>query len=302
MRKILSLIAFLLAMCCSLTVLGQTTNQGTIVGTVKDQNGGVIPSAALTIKNVETNVTRNVTTDGNGNYRVDFLVPGVYHLVVEKSGFKKVELTQVKISVSEITRVDVLLEVGLETAEVLIDVEGSAAINTETATIGEVITSSTIENMPLNGREFTELTGLVPGVTTGSGKTGSVESKGVAAAIDGSRSSYNSYYVDGADSTDNYFGQLVSSPALDAIKEFRVETSLYSAKYGRAGGGVISVVTKSGTNRFNGSAYEFYRGQTFDALPYFYTGPKEDRPVYVQNQYGGTFGGPIFKDRTFFLL
>jgi len=156
--------------------------------------------------------------------------------------------------------------------------------------------------MPLNGREFVELSGLVPGVGTDSGKTGSIESKGTAAAFGGARSSYNSYYVDGADSTDSYFGQLVSSPALDAIKEFRVETSLYSARYGRAGGGVISVVTKSGTNRYSGSLYEFHRSEMFDAIPYFYTGPKEDRPAYLQNQFGGTFGGPIFKNKTFFFF
>lgn len=300
MRKILSLI--MVGLFGAIMCFGQTSNQGTIIGTVKDQNGGVVPSVGITIRNIETNITRNVTTDGNGNYRLDFITPGNYQVIAEKTGFKKTELTQVKISVSEISRADIQLEVGLDTAEVVVDTEGSASINTETATIGEVITSTTIENMPLNGREFVELSGLVPGVMTGSGKTGAVESKGVSAAIDGARSSTNSYYVDGADSTDNYFGTLVSSPALDAIKEFRIETSLYSARYGRAGGGVVSVVTKSGTNKFNGSAYEFHRSQTFDALPYFYTGTKENRPVYVQNQYGGTFGGPILKDKTFFFF
>lgn len=302
MRKILSLIVVAMGLFGSLVCFGQTSNQGAIVGTIKDQNGGVIPSVTVIIRNIDTNVSRNVTTDGNGNYRLDYLIPGNYQIIAEKSGFKKAELTQVKIYVSEITRTDIELEVGDFNEQVTVDTEGSASINTETATIGEVITSATIENMPLNGREFVELSGLVPGVMTGSGKTGSVASKGVAAAIDGARSSTNSYYVDGADSTDNYFGQLVSSPALDAIKEFRVETSLYSARYGRAGGGVISVVTKSGTNKFSGSAYEFHRSQTFDALPYFYTGTKEDRPIYVQNQYGGTFGGPIFKDKTFFFF
>lgn len=302
MRVTAKLVLVAIFLTCAFMAIGQTSNQGAIVGTVRDQNGGLVPAAAITVRNIGTNITRNVVTDGNGNYRLDFLVPGNYQVTVEKTGFKKVELTQLKISVSEITRADVQLEVGLSDTEVVVDSEGSAAINTETATIGEVITDKMVENMPLNGREFVELSGLVPGVSTGSGKTGSVESKGVAAAIDGSRSSYNSYYVDGADSTDNYFGQLVSSPALDAIKEFRVETSLYSARYGRAGGGVISVVTKSGTNKFSASGYEFHRSQTFDALPYFYKGDKEDRPVYVQNQFGGTLGGPIYRDKTFFFF
>ena len=282
--------------------IAQTANQGAVVGSVKDPNGLVVPSVTITITNIATGVSRNAITDTEGNYRFDFLQPGTYKILAEATGFRRSEIAQTTVNVSQIHREDIKLEVGSVSEEVVVTDDANRGVNTENATLGEVINEKIIENMPLNGREFVELSGLVPGVMTGSGKTGSVESKGVAAAFDGSRSSTNSYYVDGADSTDNYFGQLVSSPALDAIKEFRVETSLYSARYGRAGGGVISVVTKSGTNKFNGSAYEFHRSQTFDALPYFYTGTKEDRPVYVQNQYGGTFGGPIFKNKTFFFF
>lgn len=295
MRKTLSLILFsLFILGNGLFCLGQSSNQGTIVGTIKDQNGAIIPSVTLTIKNIETNVSRNVVTDENGNYRADFLTPGNYLILAEKSGFKKAELTEVKVNVSDITRADINLELGNINEQVTVDTNTTAAINTENPTLGEVINERIIENMPLNGREFVQLSGLVPGVMTGSGKTGAVESKGIAVAVGGARASYNSYYVDGADSTDNYFGQLVSSPALDAIKEFRVETSLYSARYGRSGGGVVNVVTKSGTNKFSGSLYEFHRDQTFDAIPYFYTGPKDERPGYLQNQFGATIGGPVY--------
>ena len=281
---------------------GQTSNQGAIVGTITDPNSGVVPAATITVTNTETGVSRTVVTDERGNYRADFLQPGIYRVGVEATGFKRAEMPQATVNVNQANRVDMRLEIGNVNEEVTVSSDTESGINTENATLGSVINETTIQNMPLNGREFVQLTGLVPGVSTGSGKTGSVESKGFAAAIDGSRSSYNSYYVDGADSTDNYFGQLVSSPALDAVKEFRVETSLYSARYGRAGGGVVSVVTKSGTNKFSGTAYEFHRNKVFDALPYFQSGDRDSTPPYLQNQFGATFGGPIFKNKTFFFL
>lgn len=295
---------------------GQTSNQGSIVGTVRDQNEGVIPLVTITVTNIETLVTRTAVTDERGNYRIDFLMPGNYRVVAEIAGFRRTQLTEFRVNVSEIHRADVKMEVGDVTEQVTISPDSVSPVNTENPTLGEVINEQIIDNMPLNGREFVELTGLVPGVSTGSGKTGSVESKGFSAAVGGARSSYNSYYVDGADSTDSYFGQLVSSPALDAVKEFRVETSLYSARYGRAGGGVVSVVTKSGTNDFHGTLYGFHRNKAFDALPYFQTAARDSTPPYLYNLFGGTIGGPIYlptfgeggkgyysgKNRTFFFF
>jgi hypothetical protein len=282
--------------------IAQTSNQGAIVGTVKDPNGLVVPSVAITVTNIATGVARNTVTDTEGNYRFDFLQPGTYRILAEANGFRRSEVAQTTVNVSQIHREDIKLEIGSVSEEVVVTDDANRGVNTENPTLGEVINERIIDNMPLNGREFIELTGLVPGVATGNEKDGAFGSKGVTAAVGGARATYNSFYIDGADTTDNYFGQLLTSPALDAIKEFRVETSLYSAKYGRSGGGVVSVVTKSGTNRFTGSLYEFHRNQAFDAVPYFYTGSREDRPVYIQNQYGGTFGGPIFKNKTFFFF
>lgn len=302
MGKTLSLILFTIFVIGIQICWGQTSNQGSIVGTIKDQNDNVIIAVTITVSNIETGVTRTTTTDERGNYRVDFLAPGNYRIDAEVSGFRRTQIPQVVVHVNEVQRADMQMEVGEVKEQVIVSTDNNTAINTENPTLGVVINENIIDNMPLNGREFVELAGLVPGVQTGSGKTGAVESKDVAASFGGARSSYNSYYVDGADSTDNYFGQLVSSPALDAVKEFRVETSLYSAKYGRAGGGVINVVTKSGTNKFSGSLYEFHRNKAFDALPYFYKGTKDDSPSYLQNQFGGTIGGPIFKNKTFFFF
>jgi len=302
MKKTFSLILAVVILFAVQMCLGQTSNQGAIVGTVTDANKGIVPSAKITITNIETNVSRTAVTDESGNYRFDFLIPGNYRIEAEAVGFKRSELNNVLVNVSTVNRADLRMDVGEVNEQVTVTADGTGAINTENATLGTVIAESTIQNMPLNGREFVELSGLVPGVETGSGKTGAVASKGTAASFGGARSSYNSFYVDGADSTDNYFGQLVSSPALDAVKEFRVETSLYSARYGRAGGGVISVVTKSGTNKFSGSLYEFHRNKAFDAQPYFQTAGRDDTPPYLHNIYGGTIGGPIFKNKTFFFF
>src|SRR5690606_36399120 len=148
--------------------------------TIKDQNEGVIPSVTVTVTNLATGVNRTITTDEKGNYRVEFLMPGDYQIIAEKSGFKKAELNQVRVTVSEIIRADLNLEVGNVNEQVTVDTNSASAINTENPTLGAVIDEKIIDNMPLNGREFIELAGLVPGVMTGSGKTGAVESKGVS--------------------------------------------------------------------------------------------------------------------------
>jgi len=301
MKIKLSQILFVLFFIGGQLCLAQTSNQGVIVGTVKDETGSVVPAVSIKVTNIETGISRTVQSDESGNYRVDFLPPGSYRIEAEVTGFRKALISQVVVQVSEILRTDINLVIG-EISEVVVVSQNDSAINTENSTLGEVISEQIIDNMPLNGREFVELSGLVPGVQTGSVKTGAVDSKGVAAAFGGARSSYNSYYVDGADSTDSYFGQLVSSPALDSVKEFRVETSLYSARYGRAGGGVINVVTKSGTNTFSGSLYEYHRNKAFDALPYFQTADRNATPPYLYNLFGGTLGGPVFKNKTFFFF
>ena len=220
---------------------------------------------------------------------------------MEIPGFKKVQLTELNVRVGQQLRTDAQLEVGEITDSVTVTAT-TAPINTETASLGEVIDNQKIQNLPLNGREFIQLAGLVPGVQSGNPKRGAVYSKGFSVGFNGARSTYNSYYLDGAASTDPYYNQLISSPALDAIKEFRVETNMYSAQYGRSGGGVISVVTNSGTKEFHGALYEYHRNKALDARPFFYTGSKKDQPGYLFNQFGGTVGGPVIKRRTFFFF
>ena len=277
----------------------QSSTHGALVGGVADASRAVLPGAGVVALNLDTGIERRTTTDQRGEFRLEFLPPGRYRVEATLSGFATSAVPEVVVHVSETARVNLRLSVAGVSEDVVVS---AAAINTQTAAIGQIITESNIRNMPLNGREFIELSGLVPGVETGNTKRGSRESKGFSASFNGARSGYTAYYVDGADSTDANYNQLISSPALDAIKEFRVETSLYSARYGRAGGGLVNVVTKSGTNRFSGSLYEYHRNKAFDARPYFYTGTKEDQPEYKFNQYGGSIGGPIARNKTFFFV
>ena len=302
MKKTLSLILFAVFIIGAQICWGQTSNQGAIVGTIKDQNNNVIPAVTITVSNVETGISRTTTSDERGDYRVDFLPPGNYRIEAEVSGFRRSQIPQLIVHVSEVQRADFKMVVGEVKEQVTVSADNSSAINTENSTLGEVINERTIQNMPLNGREFLELAALVPGAESGNQKAGVFPTKGVAVGFNGARSGYNAFYVDGADSTDSYFNQLVSSPALDAIKEFRVETSLYSARYGRAGGGIINVVTKSGTNQFHGTIYEFHRNKALDALPFFQTQKRDATPPYKFNQFGGTIGGPILKKKTFFFF
>ncbi|MDQ3667921.1 MAG: TonB-dependent receptor [Acidobacteriota bacterium] len=302
MKSTLSLVVFAMFLVGAQICWGQTSNQGSIVGTVRDQNDNVVPAVTITVVNLETSISRTTTADDRGNYRVDFVPPGNYRIEAEVSGFKRAQIPEVIVHVSEVLRADFQMFVGEVKEEVTVSSDSAAPINTENPTLGEVINERTIQNMPLNGREFLELAALVPGAESGNQKAGVFPTKGVAVGFNGARTGYNAFYVDGADSTDSYFNQLISSPALDAIKEFRVETSLYSARYGRAGGGIINVVTKSGTNQFHGTIYEFHRNKALDARPYFQIGSKDSTPPYLFNQFGGTIGGPIIKKKTFFFF
>lgn len=295
-----------LALACMLLIAhlpcwGQSTNQGAIVGTVTDESGEVITGAKVTALNIDTQVTRQTVSSEHGDYRLDFLLPGRYQVTAERSGFKKTTVTDLELQVGQARRVDLRLAVGEISGQITVS-SNEAAINTESPALGEVIDNQKIQNLPLNGREFIQLGALVPGAESGNPKRGAIYSKGYSIGFNGARAGYNAYYLDGADSTDGNTNQLISSPSLDAIKEFRVETSMYSVQYGRSGGGVISVVTNSGSNQFHGTLYEYHRNKALDALPVFATGSREAQPSYLFNQFGGSVGGPIRKGKTFFFF
>ncbi len=304
--------SFMLALVitfCTYFAIAQTQNQGALTGTVADSTGAFLAGANITATNVATGIKAKIKTDGNGSYRLSFLAPGNYNVTIEAPGFRKVTLQSVIVTVGTITNGNIKMEVGSANEEVTVS-SSAPLLDTDNAERGDVLESQQIQHLPLNGREFLQLAALEPGAVSGNPKRGIHPNKGgVDVSFNGARGTTNSYYVNGAASNDPLENTIASSPALDAVAEFRVLTNMYSAQYGRAGGAVITVLTKSGSNAFHGSAYEYHRNKALDALPYFYTGPRNKLANYLFNQYGGTIGGPVViphlyngKNKTFFFF
>ena len=298
--RTLILCLFLLLLAAA-TVSAQST--GTILGTIRDSSGAVIPGASLKITHIATETTRETATNSVGNYIAPALQPGVYRIEVEVAGFRKRVIPSVELEVDQAARIDLSLEPGSvsETIEVT---AAQPLVNTESPALGQVIDNARVLNMPLNGRQFLELTLQTPGVVTGNGgpQTGSSTmfqrpGQNSSISVSGGRSQNNSFLIDGTQNTDPDVNAYVVSPSVDMIQEFKMETRNYSAEFGRSSGGQISVVTKSGTNQFHGSAYEFLRNNAVDARPFNNPGAL---PAFRRNQFGATFGGPIIRDRTFF--
>jgi hypothetical protein len=299
MKSIVVTLLMLLLVCFAWS---QTQNQGALVGTVTDSSGAVVAGAKVTVTNVATSIASTIATDDQGAYRLSFLAPGNYVISVGAPGFRKVALQSVVVAVGTVTRTDIKLQVGSANDEVTVTANPDV-VSTENAERGDVLASEQIQHLPLNGREFLQLAALEPGAVSGNPKRGVHASKnGVDVSFNGSRGTTNSYYINGAASNDPLYNTLASSPALDAVAEFRVLTNMYSAQYGRAGGAVVTVLTKSGSNQFHGTAYEYHRNKALDALPYFYTGDRSKFANYLFNQYGGTIGGPVIKKKTFFFF
>lgn len=229
--------------------------------------------------------------------------PGEYRVEIRKEGFEAANVESTKLLVGQARRVDASLRVGAATAEVTVKSE-PVALNTTNASRGAVIESNEIQNLPLNGREFLALASLVPGAYSGTRPLDvtTPAKANYVVGYDGARGTYNSYYIDGGANTSPYYNNMISSPSVDAIQEFRVENSQYSARYGQSGGAVISVVTKSGTNALHGSLYEYHRNKVLDALPYFFQGTRSEEPNHLWNQFGGSIGGPIIKNKFFFFF
>ena len=269
---------------------------GTIVGTVSDAKGGVVAQAKVVVKNSGTNATREVFTNANGEYTAPLLPPGVYEISVEQTGFRRALISQIKLEVDQTARIDVVLQVGAVTEQVTVT-EVEPLIQTDSSTVGQVIDQQKVSQLPLNERNFLAFTLLVPGAQLPS--DGSQNStQGGSISVNGAREQANDFLLDGVDNNDLAINQYTVLPSVDAIQEFKVQSSNSSAEFGRSAGAQINVVTKSGTNQFHGTAFEFFRNRNMDAKNFFDSpGPT---PGLDRNQYGGTAGGPIRKDKTFF--
>ena len=279
---------------------------GTITGEVKDESGATVPGATVTAQNVATNAVRTQVSNVTGNYTFPAMPPGMYQVKAELQGFKTVQ-NAVELHVEETLRVDFTLAVGAltETTEVSAT---STLISTSNATVGTVIENRRIVELPLNGRNYLSLIALSPNVSAGfagAGQAGDRQGGSRAnqqISISGQRREFNYYTLDGVDNTDVNFNTYIFLPSVDALEEFKVQTGIYSAEFGRAAG-QVNVVTKSGSNAFHGTVFEFLRNDKFDARPYAFTAAQAVAPKapFEWHQFGYTAAGPVLKNRLFFM-
>ena len=281
----------------SALAFGQAT-EGTILGTITDSSGAAAPGASVTITNAGTGVARTTTTDGGGDYVVTNLPLGVYLVAVEKPGFKKATHPPVEITVKARVRVDLPLVVG-EAAQT-VEVVGSATqLRTDSAEVSGIIARQTLEDLPILNRNFLAAAALVPGTTGGPRGDRRREMSGESLTIAGTGSDANNFVLDGISNNMEFNGTIGVVPAIDAIQEFAVQTSQYSAEFGRGAGGVVNVAVKSGTNRVHGFAYDYLRNDKLDARPYDFTGTGVAKQPLRRNQFGFGLGGPIRRNRLF---
>ena len=272
-----------------------------LLGAVTDSTGAAVPGATVTIRQNETAAERSATTDDRGNYLFTLLPVGHYSVRVEHAGFKSWTNPNVHLALADRQRVDVRLDIGELSQSV--EVTGQPpALQTDTATIGALVDQRAVEDLPLNGRNFVSLVQLTAGATDytgGSYSTGNNPDdrrRSSTVAVNGQTGAFNNFLIDGLDDNERFIGTVIVKPSVEGLQEMKVDTNAYSAELGRTGGGVINLITKSGTNQFHGSAYEFFRNQHLDARNFFAI----MKPAYRQNEPGGSIGGPIKKDRTFF--
>jgi len=289
-------VALLLLMVASAVTEAQDAT-GRIFGTIYDQQGAVIPAARVTITNTATKDARTVTTNKEGYFQGLALPIGSYKVTAEHPGFRTVVSQEQKLQINQALRIDFKIEVGAETQSVEVGAE-AAPVETVNPTLGQSITGRTLTNMPLNGRDMLDLALLQPGVTESNDDNAGAGNYSIA----GGRTDSVTFLLDGGLNNDLLDNSNVLDPNPDAIAEFRLLTSDYTAEYGRNGGGIISIVTKSGSNQFHGSLFEFLRNAAFDANDYFNKQQDLPRLDLKRNQYGATFGGPIVKDKAFFFL
>src|SRR5256712_457722 len=281
----------------SASTFGQSST-GTIVGTIRDSSGAVLPGVSVTIRNEGTNSTRDVVTGASGDYSEPLLPPGSYEVSAALTGFGKKVARNIQLQVNQTVRMDFALPV----ATLQEDVQASATaplIQTDTSSIGQVVGQVRIENLPLNERNFVNFAYLAPGVQIDAENT-LVSSQGLALSANGARQISNNFLLDGIDNNDLVINQYSALPSVDAIQEFKVQTGIYSAEYGRSSGAQINVVLKSGSNKVSGTAYEYFRNRHLDAKNAFDL--PGDIPRLDRSQFGVSFGGPLRRDKTFVFL
>jgi hypothetical protein len=308
--------AILIAFAASLAA--QSAGTGALTGTVTDPTGAIVPGVSVVLVSLETNQARTVTTGGDGSYKFSLLPPGNYRLRFSASGFKTAEVPSVTVNVTETPVLDRTLEVGAQSEQVTVEATAEV-LQTASSTLGTTVGSQTVTELPLSSRNYTQILALSAGTNSGANNATAFGKGTQDMSVNGNDPGQNSFQMDGvninnfanagsANDSSLYAGIGVPSP--DAIQEFKVQTSTYDASYGRNPGANVNVVTKSGTNQFHGTAFEFLRDTIFNANDFFYNRdscsayasgacPKQ---VLNQNQFGGVLGGPIKRDKLFFFV
>ena len=310
---------FLLLLALAAPAFAQQTT-ATVLGTVTDASGATVAGVAIEAASLATNVNRDTMTDANGSYSLPNLPPGSYRITATKPGFQAARIENVTLQVEQVARLDLKLQVGSVNETINVDAT-AALLQTETSSVGTVIDAGKIVDLPLNGRNFIQLAQLIPGVQAGTpgsitvrrgrGSVGQTDSAygSTAASANGSRDTANRFYIDGIEVMDYDAMTYSFSPSVDALAEFKVQTSTYSAEYGGAPGGQINMITKSGTNQLRGTLWEFNRNdqltQSYDAI----AGKSVTSPRLNRNQFGANLGGPVWipklykgTDKTFFFF
>ena len=297
--KAKAIFTLILALFLSQVSTFAQTSKASVRGTIKDEQGSVVTQAQIKLTNKETNEIRNTTTNESGEFVLSLLPPGVYSFQANQKGFLPY-VEEIQLQVNQEVRLDFVFKVvTIHVDQDMIRPSSVSELKKDSASLGTVIDNRQVTNLPLDGRNFLELTLLVPGAAPAApGSAGSVRGD-FAFNINGAREDSNNFLLDGAFNVDPKLNTFGVKPPVDAIREFEVLTNSYDASFGRNTGGQVNIVTKSGSNAFHGSAYEFYRNGALDARNFF--APRnEAAPEYRRHQFGGSFGGRIIKDRTFF--
>jgi hypothetical protein len=301
----------LLLLTCPLPA--QISGTGAITGVVRDPAGAMVPGASVTVTNLATGLTRQVTSSSSGDYSIQLLQPGSYRLEITKAGFATADFPNIVVNVTQITAVNAMLTVGSTNQTVKVQATGQL-LQTQSSTLGSVVTGEMVRSLPLSVRNYTQIISLAPGVASevtnasefgrgGGGNGGTSTDVPIAA---GTAFSENNYQMDGVGINNiggsGAFTGGVAIPNPDTIAEFKVQTSQYDASYGRNAGANVNVVTKTGANQFHGSLWEFFRNEALNANDYFRKQADQPRAILRQNQPGMTLGGPIKHDKAFFFI
>jgi len=298
LRLVMAVLLLLPALQC----YGQFES-ASVLGYVRDTTNAAIPNSTVTLTNVATGIKQTATTDSDGRYEFSSVPIGRYEVATEATGFQRTQTPPFMVTTNARQRVDVALKPGSVNETVTVS-SAPTLLETETSSHSTVIGTRQVEDLPLNGRSYADLVLLVPGARKSSIENSGTSSREGSFNINGQRSAFNNYLLDGLDNN-NYgtsnqgFANENIPPSPDAVSEFRVETNNYSAEYGRTTGAVINASIRRGTNQFHGRAWDYVRNTSFNAIGPFLA-PGATKPKFIRNQFGGTFGGPIWKDHTFF--